>query len=143
MSEKESTQSSLPDNKDAQDSNYFYFPEIIVHPSNYDKDGLPNYLGSSPRHTNTVPVINYTFNEDKYLQEISNYINKTYSQHYSQGKYQATDTIIDAGWGEGFCLGNIIKYCKRYGKKDGKSKADLLKIIHYAIIQLHIHDTKE
>ena len=30
---------------------------------------------------------------------------------------------------------------KRYGKKDGKNRKDLLKIIHYAIIMLHVHDT--
>jgi hypothetical protein len=33
-------------------------------------------------------------------------------------------------------MGNIIKYAKRYGKKNGKNKEDLLKIIHYAVILL-------
>lgn len=82
----------------------------------------------------------YKFGEDRYLKEIENYINSTYYQHYAQSKYQATDTILDAGYGEGFCMGNILKYWKRYGKKDGKNRKDLLKIIHYAIMQLHIHD---
>ena len=36
----------------------------------------------------------------------------------------------------GFCLGNVIKYAKRYGKKQGKNDLDLLKIIHYTIILL-------
>ena len=40
-------------------------------------------------------------------------------------------------------MGNIQKYWKRYGKKEGKNKKDLLKIIHYAIVMLHIHDEKE
>ena len=82
----------------------------------------------------------YKFGEDRYLKEIEDYINSTYYQHYAQSKYQATDTILDAGYGEGFCMGNILKYWKRYGKKDGKNRKDLLKIIHYAIMQLHIHD---
>ena len=85
--------------------------------------------------------INYKFNEDKTLNLIKNYIDKTYNQHYSDGKYQATDIIIDSGHGEGFCLGNIMKYAMRYGKKDNK-QIELLKIIHYATIALHIegHD---
>ena len=47
--------------------------------------------------------------------------------------------VIDAGHGEGFCVGNIMKYAMRYGKKDGKSQKDLLKIIHYALIALHLN----
>jgi hypothetical protein len=46
--------------------------------------------------------------------------------------------ILDAGHGEGFCLGNIMKYAMRYGKKQGKNSEDLLKIIHYAIIALYL-----
>lgn len=51
-----------------------------------------------------------------------------------------TEFIIDGGHGEGFCLGNILKYTQRYGKKAGKNRADLMKVVHYAIIALHVHD---
>ena len=85
----------------------------------------------------------YKFNEDIYLNEITQYVISTYNQHYAQSKYQATDIILDAGYGEGFCMGNIQKYWKRYGKKEGRNRKDLLKIIHYAIIQLYIHDQLE
>lgn len=81
----------------------------------------------------------YSFDEDKYIEEIKQYIADTYTSHYS-GKYQATDMIIDADHGEGFCIGNIMKYAKRYGKKNGRDRRDLLKIIHYGIIMLHVHD---
>ena len=37
-------------------------------------------------------------------------------------------------------MGNIMKYAMRYGKKDGRNKIDLLKLIHYAIIAYHIGD---
>ena len=87
-------------------------------------------------------MIDYKYNEDNALCDIKDYIDSTYTQHYS-GKYQATDMIIDAGHGTGFCIGNIMKYAKRYGKKNGLNKADLLKIIHYAIIQLHVHETNQ
>ena len=82
----------------------------------------------------------YKFNEDKLLVELKKYIYDTYGQHYVSDKYQATDVIVDAGHGEGFCIGNIMKYAKRYGNKEGKNKKDLLKILHYGIIMLHIHD---
>ena len=78
----------------------------------------------------------YKFNEENTIEQIKRYIDKTYERHYAHGKYQATDMIIDAGHGEGFCMGNIMKYAMRYGKKNGKDYKDLLKIIHYAIILL-------
>jgi len=78
----------------------------------------------------------YKFNEDKILSDIKNYIDKTYSGHYAQSQKQAAEIIIDQGYGTGFCMGNILKYAQRYGKKEGKNKADLMKVIHYAIIQL-------
>lgn len=86
--------------------------------------------------------INFRFNEDKYLDEIFAYIKNTYGEHYSQAKIQSTEFIIDNGHGTGFNLGNIHKYSQRYGKKGTPENAryDLLKVIHYAIIQLHVHD---
>tara|TARA_R100001463_G_scaffold28474_1_gene65260 strand:- start:216 stop:494 length:279 start_codon:yes stop_codon:yes gene_type:complete len=82
--------------------------------------------------------MNYKFNEENTIQQIKRYIDQTYDRHYANGKYQATDMIIDAGHGEGFCIGNIMKYAMRYGKKNGKNQGDLLKIIHYAIIAIHL-----
>lgn len=76
------------------------------------------------------------FDELQILEDVEDYIIDTYKQHYA-GKYQATDMVIDAGHGEGFCIGNIMKYAMRCGKKDEKEK-ELLKIIHYAIIAIYI-----
>ena len=84
----------------------------------------------------------YKFNEDKLIEELKTYVDKTYDQHYATDKYQATDVIIDSGHGTGFCLGNVIKYAKRYGNKGTPADArkDIMKILHYALIQLDIHD---
>ena len=82
----------------------------------------------------------FKFREDEILTKVSNHIIQTYDAHYSMNKIQSTEFIVDAGHGEGFCLGNIIKYAQRYGKKNGKQKDDLLKIIHYAIILLGSED---
>ena len=78
----------------------------------------------------------YKFNEDIILEQLKTYIDSTYDAHYSMNKIQSTEFIFDAEHGEGFCLGNVIKYAQRYGKKDGKNEKDLLKIIHYTIILL-------
>lgn len=82
----------------------------------------------------------YRYSEDRLLTEIRQYIDKTYGEHYSQNKYQATEFIMDSGHGEGFCIGNILKYAQRYGKKGGRNRKDLLKVVHYAIMALHNHD---
>ena len=84
----------------------------------------------------------YKYNEQNILNDAYAYIQDTYTQHYSKSNYQATEFIIDAGHGTGFCIGNIMKYAQRYGKKGAKKdrRKDLLKIIHYAIIALFIED---
>lgn len=87
--------------------------------------------------------INYKYNEGKTLAELKEYIDSTYDEHYSKNKFQATEFIIDGGHGEGFCIGNIMKYAQRYGKKGGKNKRDLLKVIHYGIIALYINEMEE
>ena len=91
--------------------------------------------------THIMTDIEYKFNEDKSLKLLKNHIDKTYSSHYSKNKFQSTEFITDSGHGTGFCIGNIMKYAQRYGKKGTAEdhKKDLLKILHYAIIQLHIH----
>lgn len=84
----------------------------------------------------------YKYNEGKLLEEIRKYIDATYGEHYSQNKYQATEFIIDGGHGTGFCIGNVLKYAQRYGHKGNPTewRKDLMKVIHYAIIQLYVHD---
>ena len=85
-------------------------------------------------------MIEYKYGEDRILKEIKEYIDATYGEHYSQNKFQATEFIMDSGHGEGFCIGNIMKYAQRYGKKDGYNRKDLLKVLHYAIMAIHNHD---
>ena len=82
--------------------------------------------------------IDYKYNEDNILKELQEYIDKTYDEHYSHKNFQATEFVIDSGHGEGFCIGNIMKYAQRYGKKNGKDRNDLLKVIHYGIIALYV-----
>ena len=88
--------------------------------------------------------IDYKFNEKELIQEFQEYIDATYQGHYSKNKFQSTEVIIARGHGTGFCMGNIDKYSNRYGNKGTRADArkDLMKVLHYALIQLHIHDNE-
>ena len=85
----------------------------------------------------------YKFDENLNLHLLKQYVENTYKEHYAHSNYQATDMIINAGHGEGFCIGNIMKYAMRYGKKNGKSEKDLLKIMHYALIALYLNNEEQ
>jgi hypothetical protein len=89
--------------------------------------------------------IDYKFDEKNLINEFQKYIDSTYDSHYSKDKFQATEFIIDGGHGTGFCIGNVLKYAQRYGKKgtDVDARKDLMKVLHYALIQLHVHDTSQ
>ena len=86
----------------------------------------------------------YKYSEDLNLADLWNYVDDTYSQHYSKNKFQATEFIIDGGHGDGFCIGNIMKYAQRYGNKGNTEEArkDLMKILHYGVMALYNHDIK-
>ena len=93
----------------------------------------------------TFDYVDYKFGENKYLRELKEYIDSTYQGHYATNKFQSTEVIIARGHGTGFCMGNVDKYANRYGKKGTKEDArkDLLKVIHYALLQLYVHDSEE
>lgn len=48
-------------------------------------------------------------------------------KHYNAGKIECIEFIEDQGFGEGFCLGNAMKYIARAGKKDPATKIEDLK----------------
>ena len=82
------------------------------------------------------------YNEEQIIQEISEYVNNTYDQHYSEGEVQTLDFIEACGDAKAFCRSNILKYASRYDKK-GTPRKDILKIIHYAMLLLHFNDKAE
>ena len=84
----------------------------------------------------------YKFSEDKLIEEFTDYIDSTYASHYNTNKIQSMENIIDKGHGTGFCMGNVDKYASRYLNKGTREDArkDLMKVLHYTLLQLHIHD---
>lgn len=90
------------------------------------------------RKDRVIPL-NAKFKEHMYLREVEDYIASTYGEHYA-GEIQSFEKIASIGHGDGFALGNIDKLVSRYGKKNGYNRTDLLKIIHYGILMLWVHD---
>ncbi len=81
----------------------------------------------------------WKYNEDKTLKEVKDYIQSTYNAHYTskESPTQVIDLIESIGDAEPFSRSNAIKYLSRFGKKNGKSRLDLLKAIHYSILLYH------
>ena len=130
------------------------YTEAFDHLMNVDDDGLDyevNYYDdymatvddqySHHFGQNTVPphiTTEFKYNENEILKIAEEYIAKTYTLHYTGKKgTQTLDLIESIGDAEAFCRSNAIKYLSRFGKKDGKSKSDLLKAIHYCTLLYH------
>ena len=92
-------------------------------------------LPSTPDNNNG----RWKYHEDVILKEIKEYLGGTYRSHYAspESKTQTLDLIEGIGDAEPFCRSNAIKYLSRFGKKEGKSKQDILKAIHYCILLYH------
>lgn len=114
----------------------------------YFKDGHPNIFHiSGSESLDTISLVGdsanknnfWKYEEDKTLKEIEEYITSTYHSHYTsdQSETQTLDLIGSIGDGEPFTRSNAIKYLSRFGKKNGKSKLDILKAIHYCILLYH------
>ena len=81
----------------------------------------------------------WKYEEDLTMKEVRDYLSGTYKAHYTsqESKTQTLDLIESIGDAEAFCRSNAIKYLSRFGKKNGKSKLDILKAIHYCILLYH------
>ena len=103
---------------------------------------LKNVEEKSNKQARKRKKVDYVFDEGKYLSEIWDSIDKTYTSHYAQNKIQSTEFISDCGHGMGFAIGNILKYAQRYGRKGTPedARSDLMKVLHYSIIALSEHD---
>ncbi len=89
-------------------------------------------------------IVNHQFkyNEAEILKDIQEYVSRTYRSHYTASEpgfrdIQTIDLMAAKDLASAFCQANILKYGSRYGSKDGKSKQDLMKVIHYAMLLLH------
>ena len=123
---------SVPDEDDGLDYEVNYYGDYTA-----DIDDMYSHQFGQ----NTVPphiTTDFKYNENEILKIAEEYIAKTYTLHYTGKKgTQTLDLIESIGDAEAFCRSNAIKYLSRFGKKDGKSKSDLLKAIHYCTLLYH------
>jgi len=83
-------------------------------------------------------MINYKRNEDKIIAGIKAYVDATYSQHYAtDAGRDVCDDWEDMGIAKQAYISNIVKYVKRFGKKEGENPKDIMKVIHYCIFLLN------
>lgn len=119
-----------------------------------DRLNLDMFNGTSENLTSITNMSEKTnqngfwkYEEDMTLKEIEEYLTSTYHSHYTSenSKTQTLDLIESIGDAEAFTRSNAIKYLSRFGKKNGKSKMDILKAIHYCILLYHfagLHQNK-
>jgi len=102
---------------------------------------IPGAEGNDHISLNMSKNNRYKYSEEKILKELTDYIVRTYDQHYSAGddKIQTLDLIEACGDGEAFCRSNILKYASRYDRK-GTARRDIMKILHYAVLLMHFND---
>ena len=138
VDEMPSSFSTLSDNDDQ-----------IAHHINLDKeiDRVEYKLNNEvEKQGEEKPMANYfKYHEDEILKDIEEYVSGTYRGHYTGTTHeyrnvQTLDLMASRDLASAFCQSNIIKYGSRYGSKDGKSKKDLLKVIHYAMLLLHFDE---
>lgn len=128
----------------------FHVRSPVVNDYNYDKytlsanqNGMLNIKvdknNKKTESTSTSKNNFWKYNEDKTLKILEEYLVSTYKSHYTsdESKTQTLDLIESIGDAEPFTRSNAIKYLSRFGKKNGKSKMDILKAIHYCILLYH------
>lgn len=125
--------------------------ESILNDMSYDRDSalystsisdLINFSANALVSTNDTSMNQngfWKYQEDKTLKELEEYLKSTYNSHYTSdsSKTQTLDLIESIGDAEPFSRSNAIKYLSRFGRKNGKSKLDLLKAMHYCILLYH------
>jgi hypothetical protein len=124
-------------------STYVYGNVPIVGGSGADTISFTSAAAPAPVPQKPVADENvngfWKFNEGKTMKALDEYLKSTYNSHYTseKSKVQVLDIIDAIGDGVPFCRDNLIKYASRFGKKNGMSKLDALKIMHYGVLLYH------
>ena len=80
----------------------------------------------------------YKYNEDSVVAAFIQYLDKTYSLHYTndENDLQVLDIWKARGSLTNTAIDTAIKYLMRYGKKDGHNVNDLYKAMHYIVLSI-------
>ena len=113
--------------------------------SHHFTEAFDHLMLNSEGQKSTSMAHYFKYHEEEILKEIEEYVSSTYRGHYTGTTHeyrnvQTIDLMASRDLAADFCQANILKYGSRYGSKDGKSKKDLLKVIHYAMLLLHFDE---
>ena len=127
-------QNFLADNDD-QAAHHFQTPEQYHYPP----------INNEVQQSENMTAHYYKYHEEEILKDIESYVSGTYRGHYTGTTHeyrnvQTLDLMAARELASSFCQANILKYCIRYGSKNGKEKKDLMKVIHYAMLLLHFDE---
>lgn len=95
------------------------------------------YTPQNPRPETEQPPFKrvYKRKEDTIVADLMAYIDKTYGAHYAgANNIQTIDVWDSLGIMSESCQSNVLKYTMRYGKKNGRDEADLMKVLHYTVL---------
>jgi hypothetical protein len=87
----------------------------------------------------------YKYAENEIISDFHDYIDKTYEEHYKTNikSIECFDAWIALGDSTDTFRNTALKYLWRYGKKNGKNKADLMKALHYTLMCLYVDHYKD
>jgi hypothetical protein len=87
----------------------------------------------------------YKYAENQIIDDFQAYIDNTYAGHYKteNRNIECFDAWIALGDSTPTFRNTAIKYLWRYGKKNGSSKADLMKALHYTLMCLYVDHYKD
>jgi hypothetical protein len=87
----------------------------------------------------------YKYAENEIISDFHDYIDKTYEEHYKTNmkSIECFDAWIALGDSTDTFRNTALKYLWRYGKKNGKDKADLMKALHYTLMCLYVDHYKD
>ncbi len=82
------------------------------------------------------------YNYEKALEDVKDHIDRFRSSNYyaSLGGTEVIDLLRTEQLLEGFCIGNVLKYVTRLGKKEVQKNTDIMKAFHYLVILLILED---
>ncbi len=81
--------------------------------------------------------INYKYKEPEILDDLKNYLDRTYGEHYQGDEITCFDAWLSLDDAASTFRNTSLKYLWRYGKKNGNNKDDLLKAMHYIFMLLY------
>lgn len=112
--------------------------DLMINDIDFDKINIDLFAKNSKS-------LAYKYAEDKILEDLKNYLNKTYSEHYTthQEQIECFDAWIALGDATPTFRNTALKYLWRYGKKNGNNKDDLMKVLHYTFMMLYNDHYKE